>query len=132
MKKGRTILFSIAIAVIVGVVLFSIFRPKIISVKLVNETTKQETAYSDSESLQIFDKAIRTTRKLPGVVDVGPPEYRFVVTYDNSKSAGYSLYLNFDTGHGYLIKDSNSEKRLRLKAKHAVKLAELISKSTPK
>ena len=128
MKKSKIALLSFIAVLLVIIVAVKVTRPDIISVKLVFETTHTEITFTDTESVQIFQDAIRTTRKKSGSVDVGPPEQRIMVTYDNGKSEGYSIYLNFETYNGYLIKDSDSEKMLALKEKHAKKLAELLSR----
>lgn len=50
------------------------------------------------------------------------------VTYANSKVVGFSLYMDFKTKDGFLIKASNSEKMLDLRNKNSVELADLLSK----
>ncbi|MEK5439336.1 MULTISPECIES: hypothetical protein [Paenibacillus] len=126
MKKISILSISIIFLLIL---IFVLVRPKqdIISVNLVSETT--EITYTDSESIQIFDDAIRTVKKVRGSVDVGgPPTYRMTVTYANSEVVEYSLYMNFKTKNGFLIKKSNSEKMLDLKDHNSEELADLLSK----
>lgn len=50
------------------------------------------------------------------------------VTYADSDVVGFSLYMDFKTKNGYLIKDSHSEKMLDLRNKNSVELADLLSK----
>ncbi|MNC53572.1 hypothetical protein D3C75_1029950 [compost metagenome] len=125
MKKISILSISIILLVIL---IFVFARPKqdIVSVNLVSETN--EITYSDSESVQIFEDAIRTVKKVRGSVDVGQPTYRMTVTYANSKVVGFSLYMDFKTKDGFLIKASNSEKMLDLRNKNSVELADLLSK----
>lgn len=126
MKKISLLSFSLIILLIL---LFVFVRSKqeIVSVSLVSEAT--EITYTDSESIEIFEAAIRTTKKVPGAVDVGgPPTYRMIVTYADSEVVEYSLYMDFETKNGFLIKDSNSERMLDLKDKNSEELADLLSK----
>lgn len=64
MKKFSILSFSLIILLIL---LFVLVRPtqKIVSVHLVSETT--EITYTDRESLQIFENAIRTVKKYAGL-----------------------------------------------------------------
>ncbi|AIQ59989.1 hypothetical protein [Paenibacillus borealis] len=120
-------IFSISIILLVILIyVFARPRPDIISVNLVSETN--EITYSDSESVQIFEDAIRTVKKVRGSVDVGPPNYQMTVTYADSKVVEYSLYMDFKTKNGFLIKQSNSEKMLDLKDHNSEELADLLSK----
>ena len=126
MKKISILSISLIFLLIL---IFVLVRSKqeIASVRLVSETT--EITYTDSESIQIFEDAIRTTKKLPGAIDVGgPPTYQMTVTYADSEVVGFSLYMDLKTKNGYLIKDSNSEKMLDLRNKNSVELADLLSK----
>ncbi|WP_339318792.1 hypothetical protein [Paenibacillus sp. FSL R10-2734] len=126
MKRISILTFSLIILLIL---LFVLVRSKqeIVSVSLVSETTK--ITYTDSESIQIFEDTIRTTKKVPGAIDVGgPPTYQMTVTYADSEVVGFSLYMDFKTKNGFLIKDSNSEKMLDLKDKNAQELANLLIK----
>lgn len=126
MKKFSLLSFLLIILLIL---LFVFVRSKqeIVSVSLVSEAT--EITYTDSESIEIFEAAIRTTKKVPGAVDVGgPPTYRMIVTYADSEVVEYSLYMDFETKNGFLIKDSNSERMLDLKDKNSEELADLLSK----
>lgn len=125
MKKLSILLFPLIILLIL---LFVLIRPeqKIVSVKLISETT--EITYTDSESIQIFEDAIRTTKKVPGSIDVGEPTYRMTVTYADSEVVGFSLFMNFKTKNGFLIKSSDSERMLDLRAKNSAELADLLSK----
>ncbi|MBY3620281.1 hypothetical protein HGO21_12060 [Acinetobacter sp. CUI P1] len=126
MKKFSLLSFPLIILLIL---LFVFVRSKqeIVSVSLVSEAT--EITYTDSESIEIFEAAIRTTKKVPGAVDVGgPPTYRMTVTYSDSEVVEYSLYMDFETKNGFLIKDSNSERMLDLKDKNSEELADLLSK----
>lgn len=125
MKKRRILSISLIFLLILIVVLVR-SQQEIASVRLVSETT--EITYTDSASIQIFEDAIRTVRKVPGAVDVGPPTYQMTVTYADSEVVGFSLYMDFETKNGYLIKDSHSEKMLDLRTKNSVELADLISK----
>lgn len=54
------------------------------------------------------------------------------VTYANSKVVEYSLYMDFKTKNGFLIKQSNSEKMLDLKDHNSEELADLLSKENKK
>lgn len=65
MKKFSILSFSLIILLIL---LFVLVRPtqKIVSVNLVSETT--EITYTDRESLQIFEDAIRTVKKYVGLL----------------------------------------------------------------
>ncbi|MNO49553.1 hypothetical protein D3C76_399070 [compost metagenome] len=127
MKKFSVLSFSLIILLmLLFVFVRSISKQEIVSVSLVSETT--EITYMDRESIQIFEDAIRTVKKVPGAVDVGPPTYRMTVTYADAEVAGFSLYMDFKTKNGYLIKDSNSEKMLDLRARHSEELADLLSK----
>lgn len=65
MKKFSILSFSLIILLIL---LFVLVRPtqKIVSVNLVSETT--EITYTDRESLQIFEDAIRTVKKYAGLL----------------------------------------------------------------
>lgn len=65
MKKFSILSFSLIILLIL---LFVLVRPtqKILSVNLVSETT--EITYTDRESLQIFEDAIRTVKKYAGLL----------------------------------------------------------------
>lgn len=120
-------IFSISIILLVILIyVFARPKPDIISVNLVSETN--EITYSDSESVQIFEDAIRTVKKVRGSVDVGPPNYQMTVTYADSKVVEYSLYMDFKTKNGFLIKQSNSEKMLDLKDHNSEELADLLSK----
>ena len=101
-------------------------QPEIISVSLVSETA--ETTYIDSDSIRIFSDAIRTAKKVRGAVDVGPPTYRMNVTYADTQVVKFSLYLDFKNKSGFLIKDSNSEKMLKLKDHSSKELTDLLSK----
>ncbi|WP_054943522.1 hypothetical protein [Paenibacillus ihuae] len=125
MKKIRILSISIILLVIL---IFVFARPKqdIVSVNLVSETN--EISYSDSKSVQIFEDAISTVKKVRGSVDVGSPTYRMTVTYADSKVVEYSLYMDFKTKNGFLIKQSNSEKMLDLKDHNSEELADLLSK----
>ncbi|WP_249899371.1 hypothetical protein [Paenibacillus sp. PK3_47] len=49
------------------------------------------------------------------------------VTYENSEVARYSVYMNFDTKNGFLIKETNSERMLDLRKKNSAELADLLS-----
>ncbi|WP_405104916.1 hypothetical protein MHH28_20185 [Paenibacillus sp. FSL K6-1217] len=101
-------------------------NPEIVSVSLISETA--EITYTDIESMRIFDDAIRTVKKVRGAVDVAPPTYRMNVTYANSKVVKFSFYLDFKSKSGFLIKDSNSEKMLKLKDRSSKELTDLLSK----
>ncbi|MEK4046312.1 hypothetical protein NSU18_21975 [Paenibacillus sp. FSL H8-0048] len=101
-------------------------QPEIISVSLISETA--ETTYIDNDSIRIFSDAIRTVKKVRGAVDVGPPTYRMNVTYADSEVVKFSLYLDFKSKSGFLIKDSNSEKMLKLKESSSKELTDLLSK----
>jgi hypothetical protein len=81
MKKSRILSISLIFLLIL---IYVLIRPtkEIISVSLVSETT--EITYTDSESIQIFEDAIRTVKKVPGAVDVGTPTYQMTVTYADS------------------------------------------------
>lgn len=65
MKKFSILSFSLIILLIL---LFVLVRPtqKILSVNLASETT--EITYTDRESLQIFEDAIRTVKKYAGLL----------------------------------------------------------------
>lgn len=65
MKKFSILSFSLIILLIL---LFVLVRPtqKIVSVYLASETT--EITYTDRESLQIFEDAIRTVKKYAGLL----------------------------------------------------------------
>ncbi|WP_313637860.1 hypothetical protein [Paenibacillus sp.] len=130
MKRISVLSFSLIILLILLFVLVR-SKQKIVSVSLVSETT--EITYTYSESIQIFEDAIRTSKKLPRAVDVGgPPTYRMTVTYANSEVVEFSLYMDFETKNGFLIKNSDSEKMLDLKDKNAKELAELLIKEKKK
>ncbi|MEK4519723.1 hypothetical protein NSS64_31065 [Paenibacillus sp. FSL H8-0122] len=101
-------------------------NPKIVSVTLISETA--ETAYTDNDSIRVFNDAIRTVKKVRGAVDVGPPTYRMNVTYADTEVVRFSLYLDFKTKSGFLIKDSNSEEMLKLKDRSSKELTDLLSK----
>ncbi|WP_342476290.1 hypothetical protein NYE24_17470 [Paenibacillus sp. FSL H7-0350] len=101
-------------------------NPEIVSVSLISETA--EITYTDNDSIRIFSDAIRTVKKVRGAVDVGPPTYRMNVTYADSEVVKFSLYLNFKSKSGFLIKDSNSEKMLKLKDRSSKELTDLLSK----
>ncbi|KTD86653.1 hypothetical protein [Paenibacillus etheri] len=127
MKKISIISISLIIILIL-ILVFVLVKPtqEIVSVSLVSETT--EITYTDSESIRIFEDAIRTVKKVRGAVDVGPPSYRMTVTYADSEIVDFSLYMDLKAKNGFLIKNSNSEKMLDLKDKNAVELADLLSK----
>lgn len=60
-------IFSISIILLVILIyVFARPKPDIISVNLVSETN--EITYSDSESVQIFEDAIRTVKKYAGLL----------------------------------------------------------------
>ncbi|OMF90978.1 hypothetical protein [Paenibacillus sp. FSL R7-0337] len=101
-------------------------NPEIVSVSLISETA--EITYTDNDSIRIFSDAIRTVKKVRGAVDVGPPTYRMNVTYADSEVVKFSLYLDFKSKSGFLIKDSNSEKMLKLKDRSSKELTDLLSK----
>lgn len=65
MKKFSILSFSLIILLIL---LFVLVRPtqKIVGVNLASETT--EITYTDRESLQIFEDAIRTVKKYAGLL----------------------------------------------------------------
>lgn len=123
----RISILSISLIILL-ILIFVLVRSKqeIISISLVSETT--EITYTDSESIKIFEDAIRTVKKVHGAVDVPSPNYRMTVTYANSEVVEYSLYMNFKTKNGFLIKKSNSEKMLDLKDDNSEELADLLSK----
>ncbi|MBY0010795.1 hypothetical protein [Paenibacillus typhae] len=50
------------------------------------------------------------------------------VTYEDSKAVQYSVYMDFETKNGFLIKDSNSERMLDLRKKNSEELADLLAK----
>jgi hypothetical protein len=125
MKRISILSISLILLLILLFVLFS-SKQEIVSVNLVSETT--EITYTDWESIQIFEDAIRTVKKVRGAIDVGgPPTYRMTVTYADSEVVGFSLYMDFKTKNGYLIKDSNSEKMLDLRDRNSEELADLLS-----
>lgn len=101
-------------------------KQEIVSVSLVSETT-EITTYTDTESIKIFEDAIRTVKRVRGAVDVGSPTYRMTVTYDDSEVVEFSLYMDFKTKDGFLIKDSNSERMLDLSEKNSEELADRLS-----
>lgn len=101
-------------------------NPEIVSISLISETA--QTTYTDNDSIRIFNDAIRTVKKVRGAVDVGPPTYRMNVTYADTEVVKFSLYLDFETKSGFLIKDSNSEKMLKLNDRSSKKLTDLLSK----
>lgn len=123
----RISILSISLIILL-ILIFVLVRPKqeIVSVSLVSET--KEITYTDTESIQIFEDAIRTVKKVHGAVDVGPPTYRMTVTYADSEVVEFILYMDFKTKNGFLINDSNSEKMLDLKDQNSEKLADLLSK----
>ncbi|MEK3880474.1 hypothetical protein [Paenibacillus sp. FSL M7-0420] len=125
MRKISIISISL---IILFVLIYVLVRPhpEIVSVSLISETT--EITYTDIESIRIFDDAIRTVKKVRGAVDVGPPTYRMNVTYADSEVVKSSLYLDFKSKSGFLIKDSNSEKMLKLKDRSSKELTDLLSK----
>jgi hypothetical protein len=126
MKRISILSISLILLLILLFVLFS-SKQEIVSVNLVSETT-EITTYTDRESLQIFEDAIRTVKKVRGAIDVGgPPTYRMTVTYADSEVVGFSLYMDFKTKNGYLIKDSHSEKMLDLRDRNSEELANLLS-----
>jgi hypothetical protein len=49
------------------------------------------------------------------------------VTYADSEVVRFSLYMDFITKNGYLIKDSHSEKMLDLRDRNSEELANLLS-----
>ncbi|QUL54628.1 hypothetical protein KDC22_30940 [Paenibacillus tritici] len=119
----------ISISLIILLVLIYVLvrpNPEIISVNLISETA--EITYTDIDSIRIFDDAIRTAKKVRGAVDVGPPTYRMNVTYADTEVVKYSLYIDFKTEDGFLIKDSDSEKMLKLKDRSSKELTDLLSK----
>lgn len=59
---------------------------------------------------------------------MGPPTYRMTVTYADSKVVGFSLYMDFETKNGFLIKDDNSEKMLDLRSRNSEDLADILGK----
>jgi hypothetical protein len=125
MKRISILSISLILLLILLFVLFS-SKQEIVSVNLVSETT--EITYTDRESIQIFEDAIRTVKKVRGAIDVGgPPTYRMTVTYADSEVVGFSLYMDFKTKNGYLIKDSHSEKMLDLRDRNSEELADLLS-----
>jgi hypothetical protein len=125
MKRISILSISLILLLILLFVLFS-SKQEIVNVNLVSETT--EITYTDRESLQIFEDAIRTVKKVRGAIDVGgPPTYRMTVTYADSEVVGFSLYMDFKTKNGYLIKDSHSEKMLDLRDRNSEELANLLS-----
>ncbi|WP_379139011.1 hypothetical protein [Paenibacillus sp. sgz500958] len=125
----RISILSISL-IILMILIFVLVRSKqeIVSVSLVSEETGITYTYTDTESIQIFEDAIRTAKKLRGAVDVGPPTYRMTVTYADSEIVGFSLTINLTTKKGNLIKNSNSERMLHIRDKNAEKLADLLSK----
>lgn len=126
MRKIGIISFSLMILLVFIYILVRP-NPEIVSISLISETA--QTTYTDDDSIQIFNNAIRTVKKVRGAVDVGPPTYRMNVTYaDTEKVVKFSLYLDFETKSGFLIKDSNSEKMLKLKDRSSKKLTDLLSK----
>ncbi|CQR57281.1 hypothetical protein [Paenibacillus riograndensis] len=122
----RISILSISLIILL-VVIFVLVRPKqeIVSVSLASETT--QITYTDTESIQIFEDAIRSIKKVRGAVDVGPPTYRMTVTYADSEVVEFSLYIDLKTKNGFLIKDSDSEKMLDLRDKNSEELADLLS-----
>lgn len=124
MKRINILSIPIVILLII-IVVFVRSQQEIVRVNLVSET--MNITYTDTESLQIFQEAIRTVKKVPGAVDVGPPTYRMTVTYEDTEVAQYSLYMNFKTKNGFLIKNSNSERMLDLRDKNSAALADLLS-----
>ncbi|CAM4518537.1 hypothetical protein [Paenibacillus typhae] len=126
MKKK--IIYMISMIVLVTVIIVMMILPKreIVSVSLFSDTAT--ITYTDAESLQIIGDAIRTVKKVPGAVDVGPPSYRMTVTYEDSEAVQYSVYMDFQTKNGFLIKDSNSERMLDLRKKNSEELADLLAK----
>lgn len=128
MKISKILLFSLIglFLLIFIVVIVKQTNQKIISVSLVSE--KMEIKYTDSESIKIFQNAIRTAKKLPGAVDVPPPNYRMTVKYDNSEVVKYSLYINMKSKNGNLIKESDSEKMLKIKEQYVKELKDLLGK----
>lgn len=123
MKRFGFFLVSLIILLIVLAVLIKPTQ-EIVSVSLVSETTT--ITYTDSASLQAFKGAIRTVKKVPGAVDVGPPAYTMIVTYANSKVVEYSLHMDLTTKNGFLIKNSDSDRMLDLRDKNSEELADLI------
>ncbi|AIQ47944.1 hypothetical protein R70723_20075 [Paenibacillus sp. FSL R7-0273] len=125
MKKK--IIYIISFIVLVTLIIVMILpKREIVSVSLVSDTAT--ITYTDAESLEIIGDAIRTVKKVPGAVDVGPPSYRMTVTYDDSDAVQYSVYMDFETKNGFLIKDSNSERMLDLRKKNSEELADLLAK----
>ncbi|MEK4849432.1 hypothetical protein NST04_06055 [Paenibacillus sp. FSL H7-0756] len=119
-------IISISLLLLVLIYILGRPHPEIVSVSLISETA--EITYTDIEGIRIFDDAIRTVKKVRGAVDVGPPTYRMNVTYADSEVVKFSLYLDFKTKSGFLIKDSNSEKMLKLKESSSKELTDLLSK----
>jgi hypothetical protein len=66
MKRISILSISLILLLILLFVLFS-SKQEIVSVNLVSETT--EITYTDRESLQIFEDAIRTVKKVRGAID---------------------------------------------------------------
>lgn len=124
MKKFSILSVSLIILLILLVVLVR-FKQEMVSVRVVSETT--DITYTDGESVQIFEDAIRTTKRVPGSVDVGSPTYRMTVTYADSEVVEFSLYMDFETKNGFLIRDTNSEKMLDIRKKNSEELADLLS-----
>ncbi|KWX70643.1 hypothetical protein [Paenibacillus jilunlii] len=122
----RISVLSISLIILL-VVIFVLVRPKqeIVSVSLASETT--QITYTDTESIQIFEDAIKSVKKVRGAVDVGPPTYRMTVTYADSEVVEFSLYMDFKNKNGFLIKNSNSETMLDLKDQNSEELADLLS-----
>lgn len=123
----RISILSISLIILL-ILLFVLVRPnqEIVSISLVSETT--EITYTDTESIQIFENAIRTVKKVRGSVDVADPTFRMTVTYADSEVVKFSLYINFEAKNGFLIKNSDSERMLDLRDKNAEELADLLSK----
>ncbi|WP_342561587.1 hypothetical protein NST84_18245 [Paenibacillus sp. FSL R7-0345] len=123
----RKIIYITSLIVLVTLIIVMILpKREIVSVSLVSDTAT--ITYTDAESLEIIGDAIRTVKKMPGAVDVGPPSCRMTVTYDDSEAVQYSVYMDFETKNGFLIKDSNSERMLDLRAKNSEELADLLAK----
>ncbi len=53
---------------------------------------------------------------------------RGTVTYDDSEAVQYSVYMDFETQNGFLIKNRDSDRMLDLRAKNLAELADLLAK----
>jgi hypothetical protein len=83
-------------------------EPSIEKIELIKESSEDQTdiitTYTEESSIQVIVEAIKSSTKLPGILDVAKPQYMLKLYYKNGTTQTYLLWISkSDAGYNGMI-----------------------------